>query len=80
VERRVEDGELRDVRPPPPRVVDRSECGAVVQRRELRELLQRGTYVVVDENRILEAHPSVHDAMCDGVHVARLLERVDSHR
>ena len=71
MERRVEDGHVRDVGQRPPRVGQRRERRAVVERRELSQLRERFLDLVVNDDRLAESPAAVHDAMRDGVHVLR---------
>ena len=81
VERRVEDGDVRHAGQRLPGGGDRRERRAVVQRRELDELLERARPPVVDQDGRDEARAAVDDAVGDGVDVARgLLERLDGYR
>jgi hypothetical protein len=75
VERRVEDGDVRDVRQRALRLFDCVEGRRVVQWRERRELPDRRLDLFVDDNRLDEPCPAVDDPVTGRVAADR--ERFD---
>ncbi len=69
MERRVEDRDVRNAVERAPRLADRGERRRVVQRRDRRELPDRGLDLVVDLDRCPEPLAAVDDAVADGVGV-----------
>ena len=70
VERRVEDGDLRQARPEQlPGGLNAFDVGRVVQRRQLDHVFDAVEHFVGDEDGVREALAAMHDAVADGVNV-----------
>jgi hypothetical protein len=76
VERRVEDGDVRNVRERGAGVVDPAQRRVVVQRRDRTQLLDPADDVVVDPRRLDEARAAVDDAVADRLGRDERVDRV----
>jgi hypothetical protein len=76
VERRVEDGDVRNVRERSAGVVDPAQRCVVVQRRDRTQLLDPADDVVVDPRRLDEARAAVDDAVADRLGRDERVDRV----
>jgi hypothetical protein len=76
VERRVEDGDVRNVRERSAGVVDPAQRRVVVQRRDRTQLLDPADDVVVDPRRLDEARAAVDDAVADRLGRDERVDRV----
>jgi hypothetical protein len=78
VERRVEDGDVRDIGERRPRPLESVERRSVVERSKIRELAERRRDRLVDDDGLTKALAAVDDAVADGGDVSRkLLDRRD---
>jgi hypothetical protein len=75
VKRRVECGDLRQRREASARSIDPGHGGRVVQWRKVGQLENLIAYSLIDEDRFVEAQPTVYHAVSDGVHGWHAVER-----